>query len=157
MNLLGIDYGRKRVGLAYADTELGVAVPIGAAVGATLESRMERIAEEVRARRIDKIVVGYPFNMDGSVGATAREVDGFIDCLRARFSLPVERCDERLSSFQAECDLRALNPRAAGKTTAARKRYRRSGDIDSRAIALVLQDYIDGGMKSDPRGENFGA
>ena len=104
MNILGIDYGHKRVGLAYADTDIGVAVPIPAAVESAHEDRLSHIGREISARRIDKIVIGYPFNMDGSVGYKAREVDDYIKILEDRFGLPVERADERLSSFQAEQD-----------------------------------------------------
>ena len=148
MNLLGIDYGHKRIGLAYADTSLGVAVPIPAAVQPTLEARLEQIAQDIKLRSIDKIVVGYPYNMDGSVGDKAREVDEFIAKIEAAFGLPVERTDERLSSFQAENDFFAMSPKTK-KSVAARKKPRRTGDIDSRACALFLREYLEtqGGQK----------
>ncbi len=148
MNILGIDYGHKRVGLAYADTSLGVAVPISAAVENTTEARLEKIATEIKIRRIEKIVVGYPYNMDGSIGDKAREVDKFIEELERRFGLPVDKTDERLSSFQAEQDYFAMSSKAK-KSIAARKKHRRSGDIDSRACAIFLQEYI------DTKGENL--
>lgn len=148
MNLLGIDYGHKRIGLAYADTSLGVAVPIPAAVQPTLEARLEQIAQDIKLRSIDKIVVGYPYNMDGSVGDKAREVDEFIAKIEAAFGLPVERTDERLSSFQAENDFFAMSTKTK-KSVAARKKHRRTGDIDSRACALFLREYLEtqGGQK----------
>ena len=148
MNLLGIDYGHKRIGLAYADTSLGGAVPIPAAVQPTLEARLEQIAQDIKLRSIDKIVVGYPYNMDGSVGDKAREVDEFIAKIEAAFGLPVERTDERLSSFQAENDFFAMSPKTK-KSVAARKKHRRTGDIDSRACALFLREYLEtqGGQK----------
>lgn len=148
MNLLGIDYGHKRIGLAYADTSLGVAVPIPAAVQPTLEARLEQIAQDIKLRSIDKIVVGYPYNMDGSVGDKAREVNEFIAKIEAMFGLPVERTDERLSSFQAENDFFAMSPKTK-KSVAARKKHRRTGDIDSRACALFLREYLEtqGGQK----------
>lgn len=145
---MGIDYGHKRIGLAYADTSLGVAVPIPAAVQPTLEARLEQIAQDIKLRSIDKIVVGYPYNMDGSVGDKAREVDEFIAKIEAAFGLPVERTDERLSSFQAENDFFAMSPKTK-KSVAARKKHRRTGDIDSRACALFLREYLEtqGGQK----------
>ena len=137
MNLLGIDYGHKRIGLAYADTSLGVAVPIPAAVQPTLEARLEQIAQDIKLRSIDKIV-----------GDKAREVDEFIAKIEAAFGLPVERTDERLSSFQAENDFFAMSPKTK-KSVAARKKHRRTGDIDSRACALFLREYLEtqGGQK----------
>ncbi len=143
MNILGVDYGHKRIGLSYADTDLGVAVPISAAVEPDFESRMGHIAAEIKLRSVDMLVVGYPLNMDGTVGHKALEVDEFIAELLRRFGLPVERADERLSSHQAESDMRAFSGGGKRKTLSGRKRMRKSGDIDSRASALFLQEYLD--------------
>lgn len=143
MKILGLDYGHRRIGLAFAD-ELGVAFPIAAAVEGDFEARLKHIALEVERRKPDMLLVGYPYNMDGSASLKMKEVDEFIEVLKKRFSLPVDTSDERLSSFQAEADLEAFAPKKSRKkTVAARQKYRRSGDIDSRAIAIVLQDYID--------------
>jgi putative Holliday junction resolvase len=141
MKILGLDYGHRRIGLAFAD-ELGVAYPIEAAVEGLFEERMLHIGREIERRRPDMLLVGYPYNMDGTVGDKAREVDDFISKLKARFALPVETSDERLSSFQAEADLGMFSKGGKKKSIAARQKHRRSGDIDSRAIALVLQDYL---------------
>ena len=101
-------------------------------------------ALEIERRKPDMLLIGYPYNMDGSASQKMKEVDAFIEILKSRFSLPVDTSDERLSSFQAEADLDAFAPKKSRKKTiAARQKYRRSGDIDSRAIAIVLQDYID--------------
>lgn len=132
MNVLGIDYGEKRIGLSFGDS-LGLAVPITAAVEPSESDRFARIQSVIRARRIERLVVGMPYNMDGSSGFKAKEVDGFIEQLKARFQLPVSIVDERLTSHQVEQQLRVQN----------RKVDRRSGEIDSRAAALILQDYLD--------------
>ncbi len=132
VNALGIDWGEKRIGLAFAD-ELGVALPLPAAVEATKKERLRHIGRVIGERAVDRIVVGYPFNMDGSTGFKAREVDAFIGELERRFRLPVDRVDERLSSHAVEQGLRG----------AKRKPDRRSGEIDSRAAALILQDYLE--------------
>ncbi|MBO6103447.1 MAG: Holliday junction resolvase RuvX [Opitutales bacterium] len=143
MKILGLDYGHKRIGLAFAD-ELGVAYPLQAAVEGDFEAKIAHIGREISARRPDKLLVGYPYNMDGSASEKMREVDEFIKTLKQRFGLEVETSDERLSSYQAESDLAAFSAkRKNSKSVAARKKYRRTGDLDSRAIALVLQDYID--------------
>lgn len=142
MNILCIDYGHRRVGLAYADSELKVSVPIEAAVESASEARLEHIAREIKMRRIDKIVIGYPYNMDGTVGDKAREVDAYIKILEEKFGLPVVRFDERLSSFQAECEYFSMTSRSK-KSVSARKKHRRSGDIDSRASALILREYLE--------------
>lgn len=131
MKLLGIDYGEKRIGLSYGD-ELGVAVPLPAATESKKKQRFARIREVIAAKRIGALVVGYPYNMDGSVGFKAKEVDAFIAELEREFGLPVHRVDERLTSHQAESDMRGMGRRDA----------RKSGELDSRAATLILQDYL---------------
>jgi putative Holliday junction resolvase len=132
VNVLGIDYGEKRIGLSFDDS-LGLAVPIGAAVEPSEEKRFAHIQTVIRERRIETLVVGMPYNMDGSSGFKAKEVEAFIEQLKARFQLPVSTVDERLTSHQVEQQLKGQN----------RKVDRRSGEIDSRAATLILQDYLD--------------
>ena len=133
MRCLGIDYGEKRIGLAYGD-ELGVASPLPAAVESTAEARLAHIEQLLSERRITDLVVGYPYNRDGSVGFKAREVDTFIALLEERFGLPVHRIDERLTSHRMESDLQ-LGGRKEPQP-------RKSGIVDSGAAALILQDWL---------------
>lgn len=148
MNYLGIDYGEKRIGLSAGDDDVRLAVPIPAAVEPTKEARLKHIADEIQKRRIGALVVGYPFNMDGSVGFKAKEVDAFIAGLEAQFRLPVHRTDERLTSQAAESQMRANKPQKSRsrKSIKAKQEERRSGELDSRAATLILQDYLDGGL-----------
>jgi putative Holliday junction resolvase len=132
LNYLGIDWGEKRIGLAYAD-EVGIAVPLPAAVAAAKKARLQHVEQMIKERRIDEIVCGYPLNMNGSVGFKAKEVDVFIDEIAKRFRLPIHRIDERLSSHSVEQGLKGQR----------KKPDRKSGEIDSRAAALILQDFIE--------------
>jgi len=140
MHALGIDYGSRRVGLAYGD-DVGVATPLQAATQPTPEERFECIAEVILQRKIDRLVVGYPYNMDGTVGFKAREVDAFIEKLENRFKLPVSRIDETLTSVQAE----SADKRSRRGPEKARKN-RATGHIDSSAAAIILQDYLDASL-----------
>ncbi len=141
MNYLGIDYGEKRWGLSYGDSDIGVAVPIPAAVNVTVEERWAFLEKMVKDRRIQAFVVGFPYNMDGSIGFKAKEVEVFIAELRTRFSFPIHTVDERLTSHQVETEMRAMGGKR--KSVKEQKTYRKSGDIDSRAATLLLQDYFD--------------
>jgi len=132
LNYLGIDWGEKRIGLAYAD-EVGIAVPLPAAVAASKKARLQHIEAMIEQRGIQMIVCGYPLNMNGSIGFKAKEVDVFIEAIEKRFRLPVHRIDERLSSHSVEQGLKGQK----------KKIDRRSGEIDSRAAALILQDFIE--------------
>jgi len=136
---LGIDYGTRRVGVAYGD-DLGVATPLPALVSADPERRWSALGELVRGRRITDLVVGYPFNMDGTAGPKAREVDGFAARLRAEYRLPVHLVDERLTSYEAESTIERKD----------RRGVRASGIIDSRAATLILQDFLDQGSSREP-------
>lgn len=132
MRCLGIDYGTKRVGLAHGD-EIGVATPLPALTDAEESARWAKLGEVVRQRRITDLVLGYPYNMDGSVGFKAKEVDAFAAKLKAAFGLPVHLVDETLTSSEAESSIAKKDRRAV----------RGSGTIDSRAACLILQDYLD--------------
>ena len=136
MNYLGIDYGTQRIGLSTGDDELRFAVPLKCISGKKLDEAYRSIKEIVGLYRIGKIVIGYPFNMDGSVGYKAREVDAFVKLLQKQVGdISIERVDERLTS-ESVGDLR----HRSGK---ARRRLRRGGAIDSAAAVIILQDYFD--------------
>lgn len=132
MNYLGIDWGEKRIGLSYAD-DVGVAVPLPAAVSRLKEERLQQIESVISDRKIDEIICGYPINMDGSIGFKAKEVDVFIREIMERFKLPIHRVDERLSSYSVEQIMKKRK----------RQFNRRSGEVDSRAATLILQDFIE--------------
>lgn len=132
MRFLGIDPGTRRIGLATGD-ELGVATPLPALVEADASARRVALASVVRARRIDEIVLGYPLNMDGSAGFKAKEAEALAEELRREFGLPVHLVDERLTSQVAE---RGMNQKQL-------REVRARGVVDSRAAAVILQDYLD--------------
>ncbi|MCX6938329.1 MAG: Holliday junction resolvase RuvX [Verrucomicrobia bacterium] len=132
MRFLGIDYGTRRIGLAGGD-ELGIATPLPALVVADLAGRRRALAEVIRQRRIDEIVLGYPLNMDGSAGFKAKEMEALAAELRAEFGLPVHLLDERLTSHMAE----------QGMNQKQLREIRAKGIVDSRAAAVILQDYLD--------------
>jgi putative Holliday junction resolvase len=132
MRFLGIDYGTRRIGLAIGD-ELGVATPIPALVEADLAARRLALAAVMKQRRIDEIVIGYPLNMDGTAGYKAKETDVVAAALRAEFGLPVHLVDERLTSHIAE----------QGMNQKQLREIRAKGIVDSRAAAMILQDYLD--------------
>lgn len=131
MRCLGIDFGSRRWGLAYGD-DLGVATPLPALVASEPGRRWTALTEVVRLRRITDLVLGYPYNMDGSAGATAAAVDAFAARLQAEFELPVHLVDERLTSYEAEATI----------AKARRRAVRASGIVDSRAATIILQDFL---------------
>ena len=131
MRCLGIEYGARRIGLSYGD-DLGVATPLAALTEADAAQRWRALLAVIAQRRITDLVLGYPFNMDGSVGFKAKEVDAFAARLRDETKLPIHLVDERLTSYEAESTI----------AKSKRRDVRASGIIDSRAATIILQDFL---------------
>lgn len=131
MRCLGIDYGARRIGLSYGD-DLGVATPLPALTEADEAKRRAALVVLAKQRRATDLVLGYPLNMDDSVGFKAKEVDAFAAWLRRELGLPVHLVDERLTSYEAESSI----------AKSKRRDVRASGIIDSRAATLILQDFL---------------
>lgn len=135
-NFLGIDYGSRRVGLSHAD-DLGFAFPLPAAVADEAEARFTQIGQEISRLRITLLVLGYPLSVEGERTKRCDEVDAFAGELKRRFNLPIELVDEALTSQAAD----ALGGRKA-RSSHERKQQARTGERDSRAAAVLLQDFL---------------
>jgi len=133
LNFLGIDYGCKRIGLSFADGGLGVAVPLQPLLNLQGPDLFKAIGEVLKERGVGELVVGYPLHMDGREGRRTQEVDEFVNALRNRFGLPIHKVDERLSTARVEADFREFG----------KKPGRKSGEVDSGAATLILQDYLE--------------
>lgn len=131
MRFLGIDPGEKRIGLAVGD-DLAIASPLPALTQGKPEERWAALTAVVKTQRITELVVGCPFNMDGTTGPAAKKAEAFAAELRTRFGLPVHLVDERLTSHLAEQSIPKKKLR----------QIRGSGVVDSRAAAILLGDYL---------------
>jgi putative holliday junction resolvase len=135
---LAFDYGRRRIGMAAGDTLTGTAAPRPAVTAHDGVPDWQAIGREIGALAPHVLVVGVPYNADGSDGTTAQAARNFGIELAARFSLPVEQVDEHGSSIEAG---RALKEqRASGQR---RRRVQRE-DIDSAAAAIILTRWLAG-------------
>ncbi len=131
MRVLGVDFGRKKIGVALSDP-LGIAHPLDTLAVSGRGDIVEKILELVKEKEADEVVLGYPLKQDGTVGEMALEVEKLAESLR-REGLTVALFDERFSS---ELAVRSLH--IMGK-----KRGKNKQDIDAMAAALVLQEYLD--------------
>ena len=125
--LLSLDVGERRIGVAVADTAIRIPVTLE-----TIEvdgSELTAIAKIVTLDNIDTIVVGYPRNQSGEPTAQTTYVLQFAQQLKDM--APVVFQDESLTSVIAEQQLKAD------------KRPYTKGDIDARAATLILQDYLE--------------
>jgi len=135
--ILAFDFGLKRIGMAVGDTLTSTAAPRGVIPVAPSGPDWDSIAAEVHALHPQVLVVGAPYNVDGTPGRLAPAARRFAAELQRRFALPVSLVDERWSSLEAGAALKAQ--RAGG----ARRRIRR-GDIDSAAAAVILERWLAG-------------
>jgi putative Holliday junction resolvase len=129
--ILGIDFGQARIGLAISDELQLLAHPLQT-ISAD-KSSAQKIAEIVRDRKIEKVVVGVPRHMSGEIGKAAKAAIEFANQLRAQLPCAVKTWDERLTTVAAE---RAL--RDAGKKT-----HKTRHVIDQVAAQMILQSYLD--------------
>jgi putative Holliday junction resolvase len=134
---LGIDVGRRRVGLAITDPSGTLARPLRTIVVGPRDAVVQVLqeVEQLRAEEegLSAIVVGLPVDLDGAETEETRHVRGFVEALKSRTSLPVSVADERLTSREAESRL-ALCERDWRK---------RKARLDAAAAAIILQDYLD--------------
>ena len=134
MRVLGIDYGDARTGFAVSDPMKIIAN----AIGTLNERRMENVADTVekyvKEYEVDKIVLGYPKNMNNTIGERAKKTEVFAEMLKERIpDVPVVLWDERGTTKSAIYVLNEANVR----------NKKRKKAIDTVAAVIILQSYLD--------------
>lgn len=137
MRILGLDIGKRRVGVATSDVTRTLARPLRT-LQVSDADRLETVVAEVlrlasEEDGVASVVVGLPRHLDGTPSPQTAEVEQFIAALRTRIPMPVVTEDERLSSREADSRL-ALRERDWKK---------RKVMLDAAAAAVILQDYLD--------------
>ena len=133
MRIMGLDVGSRTIGVAISD-ELGItAQGLKTISRKSSQDDLEEMTRIIHQFEVEKLVVGLPRNMDGTLGKQAEIIFKWIKSVQARLSLPIVTWDERLSTVGAtkillEADL---------------SRKKRKGVIDKIAAVLILQGYLD--------------
>lgn len=138
MRILGLDVGDKTIGVALSD-------PLGwTAQGlevirrkGNIDQDLTRLTELIKEYEVERILVGMPKNMNGTIGPQGEKVLEFIQTLEEKIGLPVKSWDERLSTVAAERTLLQADV----------SRSKRKKVIDKMAAAIILQGYLDAGAK----------
>jgi putative Holliday junction resolvase len=133
--VLAFDYGERRIGVAVGQTASGTATAV-ATLNAHVVPDWAGLLRCVAEWQPDRLLVGLPYNMDGSETALTGACRAFAAELAGRTSLPVDLVDERLTSATATAELR--DARRAG----ARARRVRREDIDAHAARLILETWL---------------
>ncbi len=131
---LGVDYGKKRIGLALSDIMGILAQPFDVIDSKGLKNNIDHILKIVEEKEISCVVVGKPVNMNASEGEMTKFVMEFVEELKRLTDIKVEMIDERLTTAQAE---RVLIEEANIS------REKRKGIKDKLAATFILQTYLD--------------
>ncbi|HEX7965608.1 MAG TPA: Holliday junction resolvase RuvX [Gammaproteobacteria bacterium] len=131
---LGFDFGLRRIGVAVGQTLTGSASPLGVVTPRAGEPDWEAIGRLVAEWRPAALVVGLPYNMDLSEQEMTAHARRFAEGLAQRFPLPVHTVDERLSSREAEAQLKER--RQQGRRRVTRE------DIDGAAACVILESWF---------------
>ena len=136
MRILGLDYGSKTVGVAISDP-LGITAQGVETIWRKQENHLRqtlaRIEELISEYQVERIVLGYPKNMNNTIGERAQKSLEFKEMLERRTGLEVIMWDERLTTVEAERTLIESNVRRE-----ERKKY-----VDKIAAIFILQGYLD--------------
>ena len=133
MRILGIDLGEKRIGISISD-ELGITAQGLPTINSINEIEdLKNIGKIIDKYGVEKIVLGFPKNMNGSIGKQAQKAISFAEKLKSSFRLPVELEDERLSTSKAEKFL----------IKSDRSRKKRKKVIDKMSAVIILQSFLD--------------
>ena len=130
--IMGIDYGRVRIGIALTDLLKTIALPYEVYKSVSRKKDIEYFVKLIKEKEVDKVVLGLPLNMDGSEGERALKTRAFGDELEKASNVPVVYQDERLSSVEAENYLLDGDLR----------RDKRKNLIDKVSASIILEDYL---------------
>ncbi|MCR9199335.1 MAG: Holliday junction resolvase RuvX [Planctomycetaceae bacterium] len=133
--LLGIDFGTKRIGVAYCDALQLVATPLHNYRRGSLNDDEQFFQAVIRDYQIVGAVVGLPVHISGDESRKSRQARDFAAWLTRRTSLPVQFQDERYSSVQADAQMNA----------AGLSEKRRKDSIDMVAARIILDDFLRSG------------
>ena len=129
---MAVDLGLARTGLAISDPSETLASPLGTIPERKEDRLLQRVAACAAEQGAQAVVVGYPRNMDGSRGESARRAEEFAAALEERAGLPVRLWDERMTTLSAIGALNRTNTR--GK--------KRKAVVDTVSAVIILEDYL---------------
>jgi len=137
MQILGVDFGDRRIGLAVSDPTERIALGAGCLQVRSRREALASLSEFVAKNGIDEIVIGLPLTMSGERGQRAQITEQFVDQLAREVSARIRLWDER---FTSEAARRSVVDAGPGARRAAR---RHKGRTDEIAATLLLQSWLD--------------
>ncbi|MDJ0567666.1 MAG: Holliday junction resolvase RuvX [Pleurocapsa sp. MO_192.B19] len=133
ISALGLDVGKKRMGVAGCDGTGLIATGLTTIYRTSLAEDIKQLQNIIEDRQVEILVIGLPYSLDGTVGFQAEQVQKFANKIAKILQLPIEYVDERLTSVEAEAQLKAQKKFST----------RDKGAVDRRAAAIILQQWLD--------------
>ncbi len=131
--VLGLDLGDARIGIAISDPDRRLAVPLGTVRVGQPPGELKAIAALIDEHEVSRVVLGHPRSMSGQIGPRARHAEAFAEALRSVVGVPVDMHDERLTTVEAERNLREAGVRGRDRRAV----------VDRTAAAVILQSWLD--------------
>jgi putative Holliday junction resolvase len=135
MRCMGLDVGDRRIGVALSDPGGILASPLTIIERTGDDRDIEAIAGIIAEQQVERVIVGLPLSLDGTLGKQAARVKDFAERLAGQIKVPLEYRDERLTTVMAQ----RLKRASGGKKGRGKTRY------DAQAAAVILQGYLDEG------------
>lgn len=132
MVIMGVDFGDARTGIAICGKSELAASPLGVIAEKDFDKCLEKTALAAKENHAEMVVVGYPKNMNGTVGERAEKCSLFAEKLHEMTDIPVELWDERCTTVSAHSYLNVTNTR--GK--------KRKAVVDAVAATIILESYL---------------
>ena len=138
--LLGLDISETRIGVALSDALGAAAHPLCTLTRKNRQVDLIAISDLISIHEVERVVIGLPISLDGSIGPQAQKVENFARRLENVIDIPIEFQDERFTTAEAEEILRELN-----KSAETQKEL-----IDEVAAVIILNDYLNSNRKTEP-------
>ena len=132
MKIMAVDYGDARTGIAVSDESASIAGAAWVIHEKTQLSVIQAIAAEASARGVGAVVIGYPKNMNGTIGPRAEKSEQLAESLRGQLDIDVILWDERMTTISAHRIL----------TDTGRRGKKRKNTVDAVAASLILESYL---------------
>lgn len=132
MKIMAVDYGDSRTGLAVCDKTEFLASPVGVIHDKSFQSVVQKVAFATKEYDVQEVIVGYPKNMNGTIGERAEKCQRFADKLQLLVDIPVKLWDERSTTVSAHQFLNETNTRG----------QKRKDVVDAVAATIILESYL---------------
>jgi len=125
MKVLSIDPGAVRIGVAHAQTELGIAFPLTCLTPKNSEEAVDRVVDLIEENRIEHVLLGWPLSLSNRQTEQTQAVQTFYTMLSQKTDVPIERVDERFSTKRAY-----------------QNDYGTQTSVDTEAARIILEDWL---------------